>query len=181
MKIEQTKLKDCIIIEPQIYYDERGYFFESFNQEKFNQVTGLNFNFIQDNESFSSKGVIRGLHFQKDPYAQSKLVRVVQGTILDIAVDLRRDSSTFGQYESIELSDKNKKQLLVPKGFAHGFVVLSDTATVVYKCDAIYNKASESGIIFNDKTLGIDWKINHEDMIISEKDKMLPTFEAYFK
>jgi dTDP-4-dehydrorhamnose 3,5-epimerase len=181
MKIEQTKLKDCIIIEPLIFYDERGYFFESFNQEKFNQASGLNINFIQDNESFSTKGVIRGLHFQKKPHAQSKLVRVIQGTILDIAVDLRRESSTFGQYESIELSDKNKKQLFVPKGFAHGFVVLSDTATVAYKCDAFYNKASESGLIFNDKTLEIDWKINHKDMIISEKDKMLPTFEAYFK
>ncbi|WP_417619354.1 dTDP-4-dehydrorhamnose 3,5-epimerase [Oceanihabitans sediminis] len=181
MKIEQTKLKDCIIIEPQIFNDNRGYFFESFNQNKFKQATGLDIDFIQDNESFSTKGVLRGLHFQKAPYAQSKLIRVIQGTILDVVVDLRKGSSTFGKYDSIELSNKNKKQLFIPKGFAHGFVVLSDMATVVYKCDAFYNKESEGGIIYNDPTLNIDWQLLNNELIISEKDKTLPTFEAYFK
>ncbi|PIV92785.1 MAG: dTDP-4-dehydrorhamnose 3,5-epimerase [Flavobacteriaceae bacterium CG17_big_fil_post_rev_8_21_14_2_50_33_15] len=173
MIVKETKLKGCFLIEPTVFKDRRGYFFESFNQQKFNESIGLNINFIQDNESFSSKGVLRGLHYQIGKYAQAKLVRVIKGNVLDIAVDLRNNSPTFGEYVSIELSEDNKAQLFIPRGFAHGFVVLSDTAIFSYKCDNFYNKQSEGGIIYNDKDLNIDWILSENDFIVSEKDLLL--------
>ncbi|GAA0737232.1 dTDP-4-dehydrorhamnose 3,5-epimerase [Gaetbulibacter jejuensis] len=177
----KTKLKDCFIIEPRVFQDDRGYFFESFNQEAFNKLIGKSVNFVQDNESFSSRGVIRGLHFQKGEFAQAKLVRVVKGAVLDVAVDIRKESPTFGQHISVELTEKNKKQLFVPRGFAHGFSVLSETAIFSYKCDNFYNKESEAGILYNDPSLNIDWKIKLEEAQLSDKDIILPTIEAYFK
>jgi len=174
---KETKLKGCFVLEPVVFADERGYFMESFNEERFNSAIDNTVNFIQDNQSFSSKGVIRALHYQTSEHAQAKLVRVLSGTVLDIAVDLRKDSPTFGEHFSIELSGENKKQLFIPKGFAHGFVVLSDTAEFFYKCDNYYNKESEGGIIFSDPTLNIDWKLPHEQLIVSEKDRILPTLE----
>jgi len=173
----ETKLKDCFILEPQVFNDDRGYFLESFNQNTFNKLIGVEVNFVQDNESFSSKGVLRGLHYQTGEHAQAKLVRVVQGTVLDVAVDLRKDSETFGKYISIELSEKNKKQLFVPRGFAHGFVVLSDTAIFSYKCDNFYNKASEGGVLFSDPMLKIDWRLKKNELLVSEKDLILPSFK----
>ena len=176
MKIKESKLKGCYIIEPMVFEDERGYFLESFNQEGFNRLVGSNINFVQDNESFSSKGVLRGLHYQRGEYAQAKLVRVIKGKVLDVAVDLRKNSQTYGEHISIELSEENKKQIFVPKGFAHGFVVLSETTIFSYKCDNFYNKESESGIVYNDSTLDIDWKLKESEFIISEKDLVLPNF-----
>jgi len=177
MKLLGTKFKGCFIIEPTIFKDERGHFFESFNQEKFNQLIGENINFVQDNESFSSKGVLRGLHYQRGEHAQAKLVRVIKGEVLDIAVDIRKDSNTFGEYIAVELSEQNKKQLFVPRGFAHGFIVLSDTAIFSYKCDNYYNKESEGGIIYNDPNVNIDWQLNEKEFIVSEKDVVLPNLE----
>lgn len=181
MGITETKLKDCFILEPKVFNDSRGYFFESFNQRKFYNVTGQQVDFIQDNEAFSSKGVLRGLHFQTGEYAQAKLVRVIKGRVLDIAVDLRQNSPTFGEFQSLELSEENKKQFFIPRGFAHGFVVLSKTAIFTYKCDNYYNKESEAGIIYNDSTLNINWQLPEQELILSDKDKILPTFETYFK
>lgn len=178
MSVSETHLQGCFIIEPKIFEDERGYFFESFNQSKFNELIGAQVSFIQDNESLSSKGVLRGLHYQTGEYAQAKLVRVIQGIVLDVVVDIRKNSKTFGEKFTIELSDSNKKQLFVPKGFAHGFIVLSETAIFSYKCDNYYNKASEGGIIYNDKVLNIDWQLPENELIISEKDQFLPTFET---
>lgn len=177
MNTVETKLKGCFIIEPKVFEDKRGYFFESFNQNKFNELLGYQINFVQDNESFSSKGVLRGLHYQTGEFEQAKLVRVISGKVLDVVVDLRKDSATFGQHISVELSSENKKQLFVPRGFAHGFVVLSDTVIFTYKCDNFYNKESEAGIIYNDLNLGIDWLLNSEEILISEKDTQLPSFE----
>lgn len=174
---KETKLKGCFVLEPTVFADERGYFMESFNEERLNTAIDNTVNFIQDNQSFSSKGVIRALHYQTGEHAQAKLVRVLSGTVLDIAVDLRKDSPTFGEHFSMELSSENKKQLFIPRGFAHGFVVLSDTAEFFYKCDNYYNKESEGGIIFNDPSLNIDWKLPHELLIVSEKDQILPTLE----
>jgi len=181
MVITETKLKDCFILEPKVFNDSRGYFFESFNQRKFYNLTGHQVNFIQDNETFSTKGVLRGLHFQTGEFAQAKLVRVIKGRVLDIAVDLRKNSETFGEFQSLELSEDNKKQFFIPRGFAHGFVVLSDTAIFTYKCDNYYNKESEAGIIYNDSTLNINWLLQEQELILSDKDKILPTFEIYFK
>lgn len=178
MKIVQTPLKNCVVLTPTVFSDGRGRFFESYKKETFNEALGQEVNFVQDNESFSSKGVLRGLHFQKGTFAQAKLVRVVHGSVLDVAVDLRPDSSTYGQHFSIELSADNKKQLFVPRGFAHGFVVLSDTAVFSYKCDNYYNKESESGIIYNDPTLNIDWILPSEQLQLSEKDLLLPKFKS---
>lgn len=177
MTVKPTKLQGCFIIEPKIFEDKRGYFFETFNQKTFNEFTDSNVTFVQDNESFSSKGVLRGLHYQTGEYAQAKLVRVIKGNVLDIAVDIRKASETFGQYVAIALSETNKKQLFVPRGFAHGFIVLSDTAIFSYKCDNYYNKASEGGIIYNDPTLNIDWQLPESDLLVSEKDMMLPNLE----
>lgn len=173
----ETKLKGCYIIEPKIFEDERGYFFESFNQSKFNELIGSDVNFIQDNESFSSRGVLRGLHYQIGDHAQAKLVRVIKGSVLDVAVDLRKNSPSFGKHIAIELDEFNKKQLFIPRGFAHGFVVLSNTAIFSYKCDNFYNKESEGGIIFNDSELDIHWKMTEQELIISEKDSLLSSFK----
>ena len=175
MDIIETPISDLIIIQPKYYPDSRGYFFESYSKQKFIE-NGIKHDFIQDNQSFSQKGVIRGLHMQITPFEQTKLVRVLHGEILDVAVDLRKDSPTYGHHFGIELSSKNKKQLLIPKGFAHGFSVLSNTATVLYKVDEVYNKSCERGIIYNDPTLKIDWQLNENEIIISEKDLLLPKF-----
>lgn len=177
MNFIETKLKGCFIIEPKVFHDERGYFMESFNQNTFNQGIGQEVTFVQDNQSFSSRGVLRGLHYQTGEHAQAKLVRVLQGEVLDVAVDLRPNSKTFGQSYSILLSAENKKQFFVPRGFAHGFIVLSETATFFYKCDNFYNKESEGGLIYNDPSLAIDWGMPEEDLIISEKDQVLPRIE----
>ncbi len=176
MRIESTPLKDCFIIHDTVFGDERGYFFESFNQKRFFEQTGADISFVQDNQSKSSYGVLRGLHFQTGEHTQAKLVRVLKGVVLDVVVDLRKDSPSFGQSFSIELSEENHKQFFVPRGFAHGFVVLSEEAVFFYKCDNYYHKASEQGIIYNDPYLHIDWKISEADAILSEKDKVLPTF-----
>ncbi len=177
MTISYTDINDCFIVEPDIIVDKRGYFFESFNKTLFDSAVGFKVDFVQDNESYSTKGVLRGLHYQVGEFAQAKLVRVVKGEVLDIAVDIRENSKTFGQHLSIILSEKNKKQLFIPKGFAHGFVVLSQSAIFSYKCDNYYNKDSERGIIYNDKELNIDWNYPREKLIISEKDLNLPNFK----
>lgn len=177
MKVEQTPLKDCYIIHNTVFRDERGYFFESFNKQNFLAQTGLNIDFVQDNQSKSPYGVLRGLHFQKGAYAQAKLVRVLEGKVLDVVVDLRKGSSTFGESFSLELSDSSDTQLFVPRGFAHGFLVLSETATFFYKCDNLYNKESEGGLAYNDPDLEIDWKIDPASIILSGKDQINPTFK----
>ena len=173
MKISKTDIEGVVIIEPSVFEDERGYFFESYNQAKMEEA-GLHYTFIQDNQSKSSYGTVRGIHFQKGEFAQAKLVRVLEGAVLDVAVDLRKDSPTFGKYVAVELSAENKKQLMIPRGFGHGFSVLSETAVFAYKCDNVYNKASEGGIRFDDPDINIDWKINTKDAILSEKDKNAP-------
>jgi len=173
MIVEETKLKGCFITTPKVFQDERGYFFESFNQNAFNKAIGKEVNFVQDNESYSTRGVLRGLHYQIGEFAQAKLVRVIKGAVLDVAVDLRKDSSTYGEHVSVELTEVNKKQFFVPRGFAHGFIVLSEYAVFSYKCDNYYNKESEGGIIYNDKSLNIDWVLNENEFIISEKDQIL--------
>lgn len=177
MNIEETFIKDLVVITPTQFPDERGYFFEAYNHGKFNEK-GIHYNFIQDNQSFSKRGVIRGLHLQINPFAQAKLVRVLEGEILDVAVDLRKDSPTYGQHFSVILSAINKKQLMVPHGFAHGFSVLSETASVLYKVDQVYHKDSERGIRYDDPTLNIDWQLTPEQIIVSEKDLILPSFES---
>lgn len=178
MTVKETKLKGCFIIEPKVFTDNRGYFQETYNQKTFQELTGETTNFVQDNESMSSKGVLRGLHYQQDEHAQAKLVRVIRGKVLDVAVDLRKESATFGEHVAIELSEKNNLQFFVPRGFAHGFVVLEDETIFSYKCDNFYNKSSEGGIIFNDPNLNIDWILDQEHLIVSDKDQVLPTFES---
>ena len=173
-----TKIKDVVIFEPRIFTDDRGYFFETYNEKLFND-NGIAAKFVQDNQSKSSYGVIRGLHFQKGEHAQAKLVRVLQGSVLDVAVDLRAGSETYGKYVAVELSDVNNLQLFIPRGFAHGFSVLSRTAVFAYKCDNLYCKESEGGINCNDSDLGIDWQIPAEDRILSEKDKLHPLFKDF--
>ncbi len=174
MKIIKTKIPDLLIIEPSVFSDDRGYFFETYNEERFNSE-GINNKFIQDNEAFSSYGVIRGLHYQLAPYSQTKLVRVVKGSVFDVAVDLRKDSPTFKQWVGIELSAENKRQFLVPRGFAHGYSVLEDDTIFVYKCDNLYNKESERSIHPLDKSLNIDWKVPEDKLIFSAKDLENPT------
>jgi dTDP-4-dehydrorhamnose 3,5-epimerase len=176
MTIEKTTIQDLVIITPAVFEDSRGYFFEAYNQAKFLE-SGINYNFIQDNQSFSERGVIRGLHLQINAYAQAKLVRVLQGEILDVAVDLRKNSPTYRQHFSVVLSAENKKQLMVPHGFAHGFSVLSETASVLYKVDQVYHKESERGIRYDDPMLNIDWQLRPEEVIVSEKDLVLPGFD----
>ena len=176
MTIKETPLKDCYIIEPTILEDERGYFYEKFNEKKFEELTGLNGHFVQDNISKSSYGVLRGLHLQKGEYAQAKLVSCLEGKVFDVAVDLREDSPTFGQWFGIELTPENKLQLYVPRGFGHGFSVLSETAVFSYKCDNFYQKDAEGSVIYNDPELNIDWKLPADAIILSEKDGKLPTF-----
>jgi len=179
MKIEQTPLQDCFIIHDKVHGDERGYFIETFNQRDFNAATGLDIVFVQDNQSKSSKGVIRGLHMQKGAAAQAKLVRVLEGSVLDIAVDLRKGSPSFGKHYAIELTGDNHKQFFVPAGFAHGFLVLSETATFFYKVDKFYEPGDEVGIMYNDEDLNIDWRLPTAELIFSEKDKTLGSFAEY--
>jgi dTDP-4-dehydrorhamnose 3,5-epimerase len=176
MNIETTPIQDLVIIIPTVFEDERGYFMESYNQQKLEEA-GIHIPFVQDNQSFSKQGTLRGLHYQNPPFAQTKLVRVLVGEIMDVAVDLRKDSPTYGQHFAIKLSAENKKQLLIPHGFAHGFSVVSKTATVLYKCDQFYNKTSEGGIRFDDPLLNIDWGIDLNTAIVSEKDQILPLFK----
>jgi dTDP-4-dehydrorhamnose 3,5-epimerase len=179
LKVTETNLSGCIIFEPTIFNDERGYFFESYNARIFNDAIGKEIKFIQDNQSFSKKGVLRGLHFQKGEFAQAKFIRVIQGRVLDVVVDIRQDSPTFGEHFSVELSAENKKQLFVPRGCAHGFLVLSKQAQFFYKCDNYYNKESEGGIAYNDPDLNIDWKLSEEDLVLSENDLVLPFLKNY--
>ena len=177
MPFVSTAITGLFIFEPSVYKDERGYFFESYNEQTFHGQGHMQ-RFVQDNQSFSLFGVIRGLHYQQEPHPQTKLVRVLQGRILDVAVDIRKGSPTFGKYVSVELSAENKRQLLIPRGFAHGFSVLSETAEVSYKCDGFYDKASEGGIRFDDPQLNIDWQVPADKAIVSSKDQALPSFAA---
>jgi dTDP-4-dehydrorhamnose 3,5-epimerase len=174
MMFTRTHIQDVIIVEPQVHGDDRGYFVETFRQDKLDEFLGFKIDFIQDNESKSGKGVLRGLHYQLAPAAQTKLVRVIQGSVLDIAVDIRKGSSTFGQYVAVELSGQSKKQLLVPRGFAHGFVVLEENTVFSYKVDNYYSPENDRGIAFNDPKLNIDWKISTDNLNISAKDKVQP-------
>ena len=176
MEITATTLSGLFIIKPKVFSDQRGYFYESFNEKKLWE-NGLQYSFVQDNQSKSVYGVIRGLHYQIEPYAQTKLVRVLSGTIRDIAVDIRKGSPTFGQSYSLELSCENKLQLLIPKGFAHGFSVLSETAVVLYKTDAYYMPSAERGIVYNDPALDIDWGLKPDESVVADRDKAFPTFD----
>ncbi|MEN1785171.1 MAG: dTDP-4-dehydrorhamnose 3,5-epimerase [Bacteroidota bacterium] len=175
MDIKETSIIGCFELVPRVFEDTRGYFFESYNQEQFEKATGEKPFFVQDNQSLSSRGVIRGLHFQTGVHAQAKLVRVLQGEVLDVAVDLRPDSRTYGNIVRTVLSSNNKKQLYIPRGCAHGFATLSDTAIFFYKCDNFYNKEAEGGILYNDPALNIDWILEDSEMLVSEKDRALPT------
>ena len=177
MKLINTDIEGVYIIEPRLFEDERGYFFEAFSERKFAELTGIETRFVQDNESRSARGVVRGLHFQLPPHAQSKLVRVVRGTILDVAVDIRRGSPTFGRHVAVELSEHNHRQLFIPRGFAHGFSVLEGDAIVEYKCDNYYAPESEGAIRWDDPTLAIDWQLADNEVIVSAKDKLNPMFE----
>ncbi len=182
MNFTETDLKGCFIIQPKVFEDNRGYFFESYKEQIVSEILGYDINFIQDNESSSKYGVIRGLHMQRGEFSQSKLIRVLSGKILDVAVDARKDSPTFGQHISVELSSENRKQFFIPKGFLHGFSVLSESAAVFYKCDAYYSQVSEDGCFPLDSQLGIDWEISKEKMILSEKDshaKLFSEFKPY--
>lgn len=177
MNVIDTEIKDLFILEPNVFGDDRGYFFESYNRKTLDNLIGKEYKFVQDNESKSSYGVIRGLHYQLAPFSQTKLVRVLQGKVYDIAVDLRKSSPTFGNWVGVELSGENKRQFLIPKGFAHGFSVLSEIAVFAYKCDEYYHPEAEAGIIYNDPLLNIDWKIKDSDIKVSPKDRLLPKFE----
>jgi dTDP-4-dehydrorhamnose 3,5-epimerase len=177
MKAIPTDIKDVFIIEPRVFQDERGLFFESFQQETFNDLIGRKLTFVQENESISKKGVIRGLHFQNPPHAQGKLVRVIKGSVLDVAVDIRKDSITYGKSISVVLTSENRRQLWIPEGFAHGFVALEEDTIFQYKCTNYYNKASEDALLWNDSTLAIDWKI--DPPILSPKDEIAPAFDQF--
>lgn len=180
MNVTETKLKGCFIIEPSKIGDSRGYFFESFNERTFNELTNTDTHFVQDNQSFSTKGVLRGLHAQAGQHAQAKLVRVLDGHVVDVAVDVRPGSETYGQHVTVELSADNNLQLFVPRGFLHGFVVLSETATFFYKCDNFYNKESECGIHPLDSDIAVDWQLPVEELLLSEKDKTAASFKEVF-
>lgn len=175
MKLHKTTIPDLFVLEPKLFHDNRGYFYESYNQNNLKDL-GLNYNFIQDNHSSSKHGVIRGLHYQSGEFAQAKLIRVLYGTIMDVAVDLREDSPTFLHHYKVELSDHNRKQMLIPRGFAHGFSVISNEAVIMYKCDNFYSPENECGIHFNDPSLGINWEVDEQDIIVSEKDNNLPNY-----
>ncbi len=175
MIFTEHQIQGLISVEPRIFEDTRGYFFEAYNESLFHK-NGIRCHFVQDNQSKSSKGVVRGLHYQQNPFAQAKLVRVLQGAIMDVAVDIRKGSPTFGQHLAIELSAENNRQLFIPAGFAHGFSVLSPTAVVMYKCDQVYHKESEGGIRYNDEELGIDWMVTESELTVSDKDLQLPSF-----
>lgn len=179
MNIIKTDIEGVLIVEPRVFGDARGYFFESFNARDFRQQTGMDIQFVQDNESRSSRDVVRGLHFQMPPYAQAKLVRVVEGCVLDVAVDIRAGSPTYGHHVSVELSADNKRQFFLPKGFAHGFAVLSETAVFQYKCDEYYHPEAEGAIAWNDPTLAIDWHIEKEHALLSDKDSRHPLFKDF--
>lgn len=181
MKVKEAYLKGCYIITPNIFEDERGCFYESFNTRIFKELTGVQVSFVQDNVSKSFKGVLRGLHFQTGNNAQAKLVQVLKGKVMDVCVDLREGSQTFGKYFSIILDEVNRTQLFIPRGFAHGFFVLEDNTVFTYKCDNFYNKDSEAGILYNDEYLNIDWRIGNQKTIISKKDQDLPKFKDFFK
>ena len=174
MNVITTPFEGLFILEPKVFGDDRGYFFESFNEQVFEKATGFMHKFVQDNQARSVKNVLRGLHYQNEPVAQSKLIRCLQGSIWDVVVDLRSDSKTYKQWYGVELSDENKRQFLIPRGFAHGYSVLSDTAEVFYKCDNFYSKENEGGVFYNDPALNIDWKIDLADAIVSDKDKVQP-------
>lgn len=174
MQITTTPLKDCVILTPTLFEDNRGYFYESFNEKRFGELTGMDIHFVQDNQAKSNRGILRGLHFQQGEHAQAKLVRVLKGRVLDVAVDLREDSPTFRQYVAIELSEENKLQLFIPRGFAHGYSVLEDDTVFFYKCDNYYNKASEGGIYYADPILNIDWQLHESEIMLSDKDRQLP-------
>ncbi len=174
MMFTRSHIQDVIIVEPEVHGDDRGYFVEAFRQDKLDEFLGFKIDFIQDNESKSGKGVLRGLHYQLAPAAQTKLVRVIQGRVLDVAVDIRKGSSTFGQYVAVELTGQNKKQLLVPRGFAHGFLVLEENTIFSYKVDNYYSPGNDRGIAFNDPNINIDWKISTDNLNLSEKDKVQP-------
>ncbi len=178
MQFIKTEIEGVYIIEPRVFEDERGYFFESYNKAQFEEA-GLHYDFVQDNQSKSCYGTVRGLHFQKGEHAQAKLVRVLEGTVLDVAVDLRKGSATYGRHMAVELSAENKRQLMIPRGFAHGFSVLSDTAVFAYKCDNLYCRESEGGLRFDDPALGIDWRIDMRRALTSEKDKQYPGFADF--
>ena len=180
MKATETKLKGCFILEPTKYSDSRGYFFESFNERTFNTLTGTETHFVQDNQSFSTRGVVRGLHAQSGEHAQAKLVRVLEGEVLDIAVDVRSGSPTFGEHVAVLLSKENNLQLFVPRGFLHGFVVLSETATFFYKCDNFYNKESECGVHPLDQDIAVDWQIPVAELLLSDKDREALSFKEVF-
>jgi dTDP-4-dehydrorhamnose 3,5-epimerase len=175
MQFIPQSIPDMLVIEPKVHGDQRGYFVETFRHDKLEQALGYNVHFVQDNESKSSKGVLRGLHFQLAPHAQSKLVRVIEGSVLDVAVDIRKGSPTFGQHVAVELTGDNKKQVFVPRGFAHGFVVLTDTATFAYKVDNYYSPDCDRGLAFDDKKLNIDWQLSLESLLLSDKDTKQPT------
>lgn len=181
IKATETKLKGCFIIEPTIFEDERGYFFESYNQKDFCEAINQEVTFVQDNQSYSKKGVLRGLHYQKGKHAQAKLVSVLEGRIQDVVVDLRKNSPTFGEHLSIDLNSENKKQLFVPRGFAHGFLTLSDSAIVFYKCDNYYKKETEGCINYGDIDLGIVWEIDSKSLLLSDKDETAPSLKKYLK
>ena len=178
MKITETSIKDLLIIEPRIFNDGRGYFFESFSKAKFAEA-GIDIDFVQDNQSFSHKGAVRGLHTQSAPHAQAKLVRVIQGRVLDVAIDIRKNSPTYGKYETIELSAENQLQFLVPQGFLHGFATLEDNTIFAYKVNNYYNKECEVGVLWNDPTLNINWGLDKEDILLSPKDELLPLFKDF--
>jgi dTDP-4-dehydrorhamnose 3,5-epimerase len=181
MIIEEIYLKGCFVITPKIFKDKRGCFFESFNKKAFKKTTNIDTDFVQDNQSQSIKNVLRGLHYQNKEHAQTKLVSVVKGKVLDVCVDIRKDSLTFGKHFSIILDGFSHQQLYIPQGFAHGFLVLEENTIFSYKCDNYYNKTSEKGIIYNDKTLNINWNFSKEKVILSQKDLLLPTFDEVFK
>lgn len=182
MEIQKTKLEGCVILEPRKFHDDRGFFYESFNEAKFQELTGTKTRFVQDNQSFSTYGVLRGLHAQAGEHAQAKLVRVLKGEVLDVAVDVRKGSPTFGEHVAVRLSAENNLQMFIPRGFLHGFVVLSETAEFFYKCDNYYNKESERGIVYNDPAINIDWLLPHNDLNLSDKDIILPVLsEIYSK
>jgi dTDP-4-dehydrorhamnose 3,5-epimerase len=181
MTIEQTPLKDCFIVHEKVHGDARGYFIETYNSRDFKAATGLDIEFVQDNQSRSTKGVLRGLHMQRGASAQAKLVRVLEGAVLDVAVDLRKGSPSFGHHFAIELTAENRKQFFVPEGFAHGFVVLSETATFFYKVDKFYEPGNEVGIMYNDADLNINWRLSDAEIILSEKDKNNLTLKEFIK
>ncbi|MDR1683981.1 MAG: dTDP-4-dehydrorhamnose 3,5-epimerase [Elusimicrobiota bacterium] len=178
MDFSKTPLEGLIAITPKVFTDARGGFFETYSKKDF-AAAGINADFVQDNQSYSKRGVIRALHLQRAPHAQAKLVRVLQGRVFDVVVDLRPQSKTFGQWYGVELSCQNNKMLFIPRGLAHGFSVLSEAAVFGYKCDNFYNKESEAGIIYNDPDLNIDWRVAGQDAVVSDKDKLLPSFKAY--